>query len=389
MDIVLVGSVILRPYTAMKFIDTIPEHRKTPDITLDLHTKSKRDQLCKEISGRTKIYLDTNFWIRFRDVLLGRITDTTIQSSLDVLRKLVAENKVICPISDAIYYELLLQTDHLTLRKTVEIMDELSQGVTILSTDERVRFEILYFLRSFYDGQDSILQPDEMIWSKVAYSYGLTHPTNTFFNEAEELVIQKSFFDQMWSMTLNDLIEIMGMENIRKWPRHKDLSGKLTREKVQYAHENNSFKQVYLSELAGVLDVYKSTIVEGFIYFYREKTGSTETITDHEKKESQKFVNAIYNLFKLNKLGVFFPSFIVEAGLYASVRHDIRRTFKKNDLPDFSHAKAAIPYFNAFFTERSLKDLICRNNVALDLKYSCKVFSKPKEAKEYLVSLHK
>lgn len=148
----------------MEFIHTFDYHRSTPDISLDQHCRNKRSQLCEAISGKTKIYLDTNYWVRLRDVELGRSKNETNISILATLRSLVASGRAICPISDENFYELLLQSDEATLNKTVDIIDELSEAVIILSSEERVQYEILYFLRSYLNGKESLLTPEETLW---------------------------------------------------------------------------------------------------------------------------------------------------------------------------------------------------------------------------------
>jgi hypothetical protein len=115
-----------------------------------------------------------------------------------------------------------------------------------------------------------------------------------------------------------------------------------------------------------------------------QKTGNKVSQEERQNPEAGKVVNVIYNLFKLGKLGTFFPSFIVEAGLHDSVRNDLPRKYKTNDLSDFRHAKAALPYFDAFFTEKSLKNMVCASNLSLDKKYSCEVLCKPVEVLKYL-----
>lgn len=370
----------------MKFVNTFDYHQSTPNITLNQHCRNKRSLLCKAISNKTKFYLDTNYWIRIRDVELGRSTDQTLTSILNTLRSLVADGQIICPISDENFYELLLQSDETTLNKTVDIIDELSRGVAILSSEERVKYEILYFLNSALHGEDSLLKPDEMIWGRVGYIYGLIHPHNPIFGQ-EDLILQKAFFDQIWSLTLRDVTNTLGIENIRNSPRNKDLSEKLTREKQEHTREHKSFKQLYLAELAGALDVYEGIIIDGMAYLNEQNTGQQPSSEEMRDPEMKKILNVIYNLFKFDKLEDYLPSFTIEAGLHAAVRHDVPRKFKKGDLSDFRHARAALPYFGAFFTENNLKDLVCRKNLSFDKKYECDVFSKPKDVLEYLGSI--
>lgn len=367
----------------MKFIDTFDTHRKNPNISFEEYSTKTRLRLCDEISNRLKFYLDTKYWIYIRDAALERSTNDIFKNILNSLRELVKQKIAICPISDEIFYELLLQTDAVTLNQTVELIDELSEGVAILSSDERVMFETLYFLNNFYNGKNTTMSPEAIVWSKVAYVLGLTYPSNEVWGKGE-LVIQKAFFDQMWSLSLMDVTSTIGIENIRNWPRHKDISTRLTKEKIQHANENKSFKQIYLSEFAGVLDSYRTLILEGVEYFYMQQTGKTLSQEERENSGAHKIVNAIYNVFRLGKLENFFPSFVVESGLHASMRNDLPRKYKTNDLSDFRHAKAALPYFDAFFTEKSLRNLVCTSNITFDKKYNCEVFYKPSEVLTYI-----
>ncbi|EFK06480.1 conserved hypothetical protein [delta proteobacterium NaphS2] len=217
--------------------------------------------------------------------------------------------------------------------------------------------------------------------TKVAFIYGTQHPHNSAISPEEQLVIQKAFHDQMWTMSLCDMVNIMGIDQIRNMPRFKDITSQLNKDKVKHAHENNSFKQLFLSEIAGVVDCYKPLFEDAMIYLFEKEYWYKPTNEEIKKTDSGKSIaNAIYNLFKMNKLGKYFPSVVIGAGLYASVRQDIQRKFKTNDMSDFRHAQAALPYFDYFFTENSLRDLIKRNNLRFDKKYSCVVESNPCEA---------
>jgi len=185
----------------------------------------------------------------------------------------------------------------------------------------------------------------------------------------------------MWTISLSQMIEIMGKEAISKMPRLNDLSDALNEGKIRYAHENNSFKQLFLSELAGVLDLCIPTFEDTMIYLFKKEQGYEPTPSEVKSSEAGKQIaNAVYNLFRKNKLQTYFPTLVIGAGLHASVRWDAKRKFKRNDLHDFRHAQTALPYFDFFFTEHSLRDLVTRSNVGFDKKYSCEVFSYPNEA---------
>jgi hypothetical protein len=247
----------------MKFqTNTIEKHRQEPNVSLEEYTKGRRIQLGEDIKLRKKIYLDTNFWLELRDVILERQAMKNFIDLLGLLRNGVETGKLLCPISDENYYEILQQSDESTLKTSANLIDELSNGVALLSTHERTQFEILYFIRSLTNGADSVYNPEVFVWSKVSHILGTIHPTSTPFSSEDELAIQKSFFDRMWSISLSEMIEVIGMDNILTMPKFNDLSEELNEGKIKYANENNSFKQIFISEIAGVIDLYQPMFEE-------------------------------------------------------------------------------------------------------------------------------
>lgn len=368
----------------MMLIDTFEKHRLEPGKTLEAYTREVRIALGREIAGCKKIYLDTKYWLLLRDAAIGRQQrDRHITELLGVLRSGVQEGRIICPISEDIFAELLKQSDTETLSETINLIDVLSRGISILSEQERIGFETLYFIRRTIGAEDSVHSPDVLVWTKLAHVLGAVHPSSTPFSPQEELVVQKAFFDQVWTISLSQMIEIMGKEAIPKMPKLNDLSGVLNEGKVRYAHENKSFKQLFLSELAGVLDLCIPIFEDTMIYLFKKEEGYEPTAREvKSSKAGKQIANAVYNLFRKNKLQTYFPTLVIGAGLYASVRWDAKRKFKKNDLHDFRHAQTALPYFDFFFTEHSLRDLVTRSHVAFDKKYGCEVFSYPNEALE-------
>ncbi len=369
----------------MKIDDTFEKHRSEPDITLEAYAKSVSLALGMKIKETIKIYLDTKYWLLLRNVVLNRANNKHLPDLLSLLRNGVQTKRIICPISEDIFVEVLKQSDPLTLKETVKLIDDLSKGVSILSEQERIRFETLYFILSNTKGTDSVYSPDVFVWTKLSYVLGTIHPTFTPFSLEDEIVIQKAFFDKMWTISLSEMVEIIGMDNILSMPQLNGLSTQLNYDKIKYAHENKSVKQLYLSELAGALDLYVPIFEDAMIYLYKKEYGHNPTIAEKESSNSGKQIaNAIYNLFNKNKLRKYFPTLVVGAGLHASVRWDLKRKYKKNDLHDFRHAQTALPYYDILLTEHSLKDLVSRKNIRLHEKYGCQVISDPYEAVEYL-----
>lgn len=367
------------------FVNTIDKHRSEPKRSLNDYTKSVKLQLGQDLQKRTKIYLDTNYWIHLREVTLNNNTDEVYIKLLDLLRTGIETRKIICPISDEIFGEILLQTNLENLKASAKIIDELSECVSVLSSREREQFEILHFLYNTTNLASSLHDQEVFVWSKIPFSFGLTHPHISQISPEEELVVQKSFFDQMWSITFSEMVEVIGHKNVLSWPRHRDISKDLTDGKFEHMKENQSFKELHLEEIAGVLDIYKPLFEDAMLYLFESKKNEKPKHEEIEKADcGQRLANLVYHGFKMNKLGTYFPSLIIEAGLHAAVRYDKERKFKKNDLPDFRHAKSSLPYFDVFLTESSLQHLVCSGTLAFDKKYSCKVMSDPIDSVNYI-----
>jgi hypothetical protein len=372
----------------MKFINTIDIHLKSPDISTDEYIKAMKIKLGEQIKSRKKIYLDTNYWVGLRDVILGRQKNAFFVELLKLLQQGVKNGKLLCPISDITFYEISKQSDFLTCETSVNLIDELSDGVILLPTIERSMLEIMYFLRSYLNNTEDLYTPAILAWSKVGYILGITYPTSTAFSPEDELVIQKYFFDQMWSISLSYMFKEIGMESILNIPKFRDITEELNEGKIRYASECKSFKQLFSSEIAGAMEVLEPNFEKALIYMFEKEMGYKPSEEEIEKSDQGKlFTNIIYNLFKKNKLGHHLPSVVIGAGLHASVRNDIQRKYKANDLMDYRHAQAALPYFDYFFTERNLKDLILRKNIGFHKKYDCQVLSEPKEAVESVLKI--
>ncbi len=102
-------------------------------------------------------------------------------------------------------------------------------------------------------------------------------------------------------------------------------------------------------------------------YIYEKNTGQRADPAETAKGEAGRLVaNMIYNGFRLNKLTSELPSLWLGAGFHAAVRWDLKRKFKANDMPDFRHAVAAIPYCDYLPDEKSLRHLVSDKNLRLE-----------------------
>ena len=365
----------------MRFVNTFKKHRRESGKSMETYIKECRLNLGRAIAQRYKVYLDTKYWILLRDYKLGRKVKATIVELSSILEEGIASKKLICPISADIFLEIAKQSDATTLKCSIELIDGLSEGISVLAHEERARMELLYFMRKNSSGQDSCHSQNNFVWTKIAYVFGTLAPCCTPLTTDEEIVIQKSFFDQMWSISLIDMIETIGINAVREIPSMPDISAKLNTGKFKNLSENSSFKRIFLSEVAGILDTYTEDFREVFVYLYKKMTGKDPAEGEVSSSDGpRKFANLIYHGFRLNHFSTEFPSIRIPATIHAAIRWDRNRKYKPTDIYDFRHAKTALPYFEIFLTENSLCHLLTRQDLSLDLLYNCTVVSDPEIA---------
>ena len=241
---------------------------------------------------------------------------------------------------------------------------------------------MLHFVQKTLFSEASCHSPEVFVWTKLAYVLGFTAPHDMAFSPEEELVIQKAFLDQMWEVLLADVIETMGINAIREMPKMPDISEHLNVGKLAHANENDSFEAVFLSEVAGILDTLKPDFGEMFVYLYESLGGGATKKEISASDGAQQFANLIYHGFRLKSFSSELPSIRIPATIHAAVRWEPNRKYKPTDMHDIRHAEVALPYFDTFLTERSLRHLLTRTDLGLDRLYRCTVISHPNRAVE-------
>jgi hypothetical protein len=370
----------------MKFVDTFKKHQREPYKSADAYAKEKRLELGAGLLATKKIYLDTKYWLLLRDAKLGRARDEYQVQMLALTERVSSSGRYIFPICEDIFVEVLKQTDPDTLRSTVALIDSFSKGVSLLSGEERVRLEVFHFLETCLGSSVFCLQ--ELVWTKVAYNLGYLTPYHDKFPKHTNTLIQKAFFDQMWSASLMDIVETISRNGAPNLPPIRGYSERLNTGKFAHMHQNNTFNEMFLSEIAGMVDSYKADFKDLFAYKFEKQYGCPPNPEDLELSESgQLFANMIYNLFNLNKVKQELPSFRIHAGLHAAVRWDKKQKYQDNDMHDFRHATAALGYCDYFFTEKRLCHLVTQDLLKYDKLFNCKTLWRVDDAVECLTTL--
>jgi hypothetical protein len=339
-------------------------HRSEPDISVAALLRRRMSDLAGEVLPRTRIYLDTRYWIFLRDALLGRPADSSHRELLAVLTAGVEAGELLCPLSETTYFELTRQRNPVSLLASSRLMDQLSHGVVIQHTKDRVRTEVRDFLlRTVVDGAVPPV-PIRHVWLKIGHVIGTPVITADGWEPEEQLVAQKAFLDVLWNLTLEEMLtDTPPPPDFRA--REVQTAREMTRDSKTHDVELRSFKKLYSAELAGFWDVHESAIRDACTMLFGSTFPEAPPPSEAEIAEQVPlWKNALRNIIRLGKAGTSLPTAQIVSGLHAAVRWNRNRGFKATDTYDFHHAAAALPYCDLFLTERFLGTVLERPPLA-------------------------
>jgi hypothetical protein len=347
----------------------------------ELYGRQKKLVLAQELRSQTKIYLDTKYWLLLRDARAGRTVHASLPELLARLQSLVQQRHAVCPLNADIFIEVIKQSDRATRNATIQLMDELSRGVTIMPMSERMSLELFHFLESCRVGDNGVEPLSNLIWSKARFILGFAVPLIDGLSPDQEFEAQKQIIDRIWDQTLIDAIgNIPDDEFPDQNAAFPDISGQLNTGKAESINEHKTFESMFLAEVAGGWDSFRSECSHVFRSFYQRATHSPADDPAVIDAVGRALVSVIVQAFKHGKVGKHLPSTRVSAGLHAALRWDRGRKYMANDLFDFRHAEAAIAYCDLFFTERSLCHLLKDRNLRLSDFSGCQVYFDPSDA---------
>lgn len=346
---------------------------------INIYLKEEKIKISREVNKKTKIYLDTKYWVEICDVTRGIKRNKDIENIYNILKNNVKKNKIICPISPVVFKEVLKQSDEESLTHTVKIIDELSQGIIICNEQERFPLELFNF---FYDTlkieTDKLLRKN--FWCKgVIHIYGIQIPYNPNFTNEVNHIIQKEYFDEIKKYKFLDFINIVGIDKLELFRDSRIDTDWYDRNKQDNINKYTTLHKLYMVEIAGSIDFYKNDIEDIFKQVISVKAKKEKVILKDEDKrmECQLIINLIYNIFDQKKMDLYLPSLDIGAMLHAKLRWNKTQKYKQGDLDDIRHATTALPYYDYFFTEKSLHNMIVE--CKYDEKYSCIVASNNKQ----------
>ena len=338
----------------------------------------KQIELLKNVRRQKVVFLDMNHWNWIRKV---HINGTDNQEDKILYDKILSSRgNVIYPIEFGILMETLKQSDPVSFSKTIEVMDLLSDSVAIIPHDERQFVESWMYFGNPTRGKDPDFIRQYPVFTKATMIGGSKIPVIEKCGREWNRIAQKAFIDYVWDIGLRNFYDMVEF-NIdgsaaAKIPKFDDLADMVNKFNEKYADVYASWEQLIDIEMQGAIDITRKHIESGMAYLYWKNSGRWPSPQEFKHEEGKGIQNFVYGLFKHGCLPTQFPYIQVSANIFASIRWNKTGKMTGNDQYDIGHATCALPYCDAFFTDKKTVFHITNGNTKLNQRYRCFVSAK-------------
>jgi hypothetical protein len=343
------------------------------------HVHRRQVELVKLLADRTPIFLDTNFWVMARQAAFGESDDSDLISLLGALRLAVESGKAFFPITSDLIAEFSKQSPD-RLAATMTIVDRLSLGVAMVPHYERTAIEMERFNARAFPAAPPQTRP---LWTCYAFALGYEDLRPPGVDVDDHLLV--ALAETAWRAQPSILAQQIPPEMFGARSDSARVAAYLNEQEALHAHEIDSHASALRIEVAGATAMLEGIAAREYrrMAAAAGEQAQAEDITG-SRDVGKRITSMIAEALKQDVNRRSFGSLYVPAMLHASVRAEANRKIKPNDIFDFRHAAAALPYCRAFLTDRPLKTLITSGHVRLDTLYGCEVIASPKEAIELI-----
>ena len=355
---------------------------------IEEYIKRLKIHLASEMSQRKLIYLDLNFWINLRKCMANdKVADDTYKF-YNLLLSLVEQKKVLCPINHSVFSELLKQNDIESRINTAKVIDIFSDSVTLIFAFEREELELQYYIRQRLLDESFLTPIEQYVWVKIPYIMGVAIPHNDNIDDETQKKIQIEFFKHSWTITLEEMMKNYLRDSVLPFLDMSKRAAKLNEGKFAHSDEMKSLNNLFKMELKGALSVVIDIVNDYFKILAIKKPEILSLLSSKLNINSPKdFCDKIEDDILKNKIGIYLPDIYINTCIHTLMRWDKARQFKANDIYDFEHARAALPYYQYFFTEGPLKHILSIKPYELSKKYNCIVENDIKKVNEILLKM--
>lgn len=331
-----------------------------------------RDLLVRGLSSTRLIYLDTNYWVRLRDAATGKGSSEAVKL-LKTLRALVRSREALC-VSQIFSLLEVGKQEAASLRASADLLDELTEGVAISSSEDLLQWECAEFIKATIQrdvGQG--LCP----WTKVGQIHKNELPTEMLgpIPISQREIVLKAAIDFFWNASFTYVLECF------EWDTKARLSFELDAEtfdlvakrKAEQLAKGLTRAQVRLSEFSELVSGSAKPVFIDLLHRWHLARGFPEgmgaLLSDVEAA-----VRTAIQGFADRSLGAKLPGLAITTELYSIYETDTlgSKPMSTNDWFDSCHAAAALPYCDVFLTERGLAHRL-RQMLKADVQYGCEV----------------
>jgi len=333
----------------------------------------RRRDLGTIVAKTRRLYLDVRFWNDLCDAELGTARSTQAKELLDDLRNTVASGELLCPVEFHVVEELHRQRIPEKRLISLRLVDELSQRTVLLSPPERLFLEVLRLVQGLVVQTPPTVVPLEEMWTRPMFALGHDFPQLESLDAPSALVeqLRNETEDEWWGFGFVELFAVTGPLPIDPNAK-RHTAALLNLAKAVPANLFESFDATYWSEVRGALDAYLPELEEIWRYLFARHGADPDTIPPDQLRQSAiQLRRLLYEGAKKMGLRATVPTLHVGTTLYSQLQWDRRREYKGNDLFDFGHAEAALPYFDGFATDRPLISLVRQSGLTHD--YACEL----------------
>ncbi|HET6762888.1 MAG TPA: hypothetical protein VFH27_04425 [Longimicrobiaceae bacterium] len=373
--------------TTPQLLEGVEFHRHHPEISPDAYLHAKELALGGDMLKRTRIFLDTRYWLLIRDHLRGKQPREQIGRLYEALLTLVTSKRAICPVSVTVVGEVLKQNDPDSRAATAEVMDRLSESVVIQPEMRRIRREVRSFVSRGVIGAPTYPSLAELVWTRPWWMVVGADPTIGDWPPALRRAAAKASIDVLWNLTIVEYVRAADAWPLeRPYAELHDALPQLAVDELNAGRsdpweERGGYDKHFLAQLEVALDMHRHDIEDVLDVLFEKKFGSTIGIAAATESRAMAPVSDWIRMsFRENRVGTELPYFRILPGILTALRLDRARKYRRNDVTDFFNAATALPYCDLYLTESSFRHLLTTKPLAYDHLFNTRVISDLSEA---------
>jgi hypothetical protein len=255
----------------------------------------------------------------------------------------------------------------------------------IKNSYERAVCEIHDFFDAVFVRKDLPVVPCRRVWVRP-YSF-LGTPQLSGFGAAEDLAINKAFLSYAWTRSLEDILTDTPVPDADSDNELRANAARITKLSATQASQMRSYEQVFLDEVAGLIDAHRTQITRAFRPYIAALLQAAGADSHDPSTAEEHGLNLAYSAATAPNPQYALPLIRILAGLHAFIRWQRRRPFTFNDIFDLRHASAAIPYCDVFLTEKFVKTACTSNLLDFGTAYSSRIICEEDEALDAISQL--